>query len=126
MVVVRDPQGVLPFRVELLSIGVPPVLVLSGELDVAADAQVQGAASRLWSTAGGRAPGEAPPRTVQVDLSGVSFVDVGGLRVLQRLQDAATAGGASLRWVGVRPRARWVMDLVGFDDWVDGASAVAH
>ncbi len=52
-------------------------------------------------------------RRVVVDLSGVDFVDVAGVRVLVRAHRTAAARGAVLTIRGARAEVAWLLDLVG-------------
>lgn len=48
-----------------------------------------------------------------VDVSGVTFVDAGGLGTLVRLSNAVTAVGGSLAVVAASPRFRQVAEIAG-------------
>ncbi len=48
-----------------------------------------------------------------VDVSGVTFVDAGGLGTLVRLSNAVAAVGGSVDIVAASPRFRWVAEAAG-------------
>ncbi|MGY1696597.1 STAS domain-containing protein [Geodermatophilus sp. SYSU D00814] len=82
-------------------------ILLSGELDRATCGHLDAACAVL-----GRA---AVPAWV-LDLAGLSFCDVPGLRALAAVRRAAQAAGAAVIVVGARPYLRRLLPLVGVDD----------
>jgi anti-anti-sigma factor len=86
----------------------PPLLVLelSGELDVST-ARCLPQPSRLP---------RRDVRSVLLDLSGLKFCDVAGLRALLALRHAHVSQGRHFAAIRIPPRVRRVMDLCGIDD----------
>lgn len=83
-----------------------PVLVVTGELDMSSEDELLAHARRLL--AGGT--------DVDVDLSGVTFVDSSGLGALVRLHKLVTGAGRELHLSRVpRPVAR-ILELTGLTD----------
>lgn len=79
-----------------------------GELDLANAPELAGRIARL----GG--PASAP---VEIDLSGVSFIDGSGLRVLLAAADALDpSGGPGLRLVNPSRSVRRLFELTGMSD----------
>jgi anti-sigma B factor antagonist len=58
-------------------------------------------------------------RVVEVDMSGVEFIDSSGFGALIRAQDRLVLDGRHLRLVGVPERVRTLMELVGLVEFLD-------
>ena len=81
------------------------VLYLEGELDFASSSQLVEAIGRLGDR----------PRTVVVDLQGLTFIDMAGLRVLIAARDAAQQGARRLFLARVPDPIRRVITLAHVD-----------
>lgn len=79
------------------------VLTLVGELDLTAAAKVLPAVVRILIRA---------PDVVTVDLSGVTFCDLGGLRAVREAEALVRASGAGCRTTGERPCTTWLRSFV--------------
>jgi anti-anti-sigma factor len=101
--VVTDPEAGVQVSVRQLSSGVLRV-TLTGELAAPVDPAVP---ARL------RAVLDEPASTVHLDLSGVGFCDVAGLRVLLELGQQAAAAGRQLLVVEASYPVRVVLRLTG-------------
>jgi anti-anti-sigma factor len=97
-----------PFGVAVSEDGGSLRLRFFGEYDYAAAEQASEALARACDR-GGR---------IEVDLSGVSFLDSSGLRTLVTARRAADRDGCSLVVVDVSERARQVLDITGTLDWL--------
>jgi anti-anti-sigma factor len=86
----------------------PGVLVVRGELDIATVDQLLAEARTALDTTTSPA--------LQVDLSGVTFVDSTGLGALVRIRNEAEQHGHEVELVGVRPEVRRVLDLTGLTE----------
>ena len=84
--------------------GDPPVLQVAGEIDLATAEALRTALEDAVST---------DPRVV-VDMAGVTFLDVTGLRVV--LQAAASRNGAGPLTLLNAPRITWLLELVGLSE----------
>lgn len=85
-------------------------LAVSGDLDISG-------VEELLSTAGSLL--DAGADVVELDLSGVTFIDSSGLGALVRLKKTVVAAGGQLRLVDVpRPVAR-ILELTGLTDLFD-------
>jgi anti-anti-sigma factor len=54
-----------------------------------------------------------PPAVLDVDLSGVTFLDCAGIGALVAIHNAAVAGGCQMRVTGARPIVRRILDVTG-------------
>jgi anti-anti-sigma factor len=79
------------------------LLRLSGELDLAGVSAIKARFARCR---------EARPRAVDVDLEGVTFVDVIGARAVTDGVGALRRIGVHTEVVGVRPRVQFMLDFV--------------
>ena len=86
----------------------PGDLILTGELDVATSGDLD---ERLSTS--------APASTVRVDLSGISFIDSSGLRILLEQHQRFEAAGGSLRLVNVSTPAMRLLEMAGLQDHLD-------
>ena len=84
--------------------GDPPVLQVAGEIDLATAGALRTALEEAVAT---------DPRVV-VDMAGVTFLDVTGLRAV--LQVAASRNGAGPLTLLHAPRIAWLLELVGLSD----------
>jgi len=86
----------------------PPLLILelSGELDMST-ARCLPPSSHLT---------RRDVKRVLLDLSGLKFCDVAGLRALLALRHAHVSQGRHFAAIRIPPRVRRVMDLCGIDD----------
>ena len=56
---------------------------------------------------------------VEVDLSGVTFLDSSGISTLVTAHNALLDAGGKLRLCNPQHNVRTVLDMVGLSDWVD-------
>ena len=82
------------------------VLAISGELDIAT---TSGLRDRIAAVLDDKA------MPLIIDLSGVSFCDASGLRVLVALRRRADACGHAVALAGPRPNVRRLLRITGFD-----------
>jgi anti-anti-sigma factor len=84
----------------------PRVLMLSGELDLAAvDEFLEHARAAL-----------GPASVLELDLSGVTFVDSTGLGALVRLREEARAGGSDVVLAQVPRQVARILDITGLSE----------
>jgi len=84
-----------------------PLIVASGEVDLATSPELREALAQM---------SHGQHRTVVLDLSGVSFLDSTGLSVLVAFHKRFRELGGELRIVVTDRRVTKVMELVGLDD----------
>ncbi|NGN68353.1 STAS domain-containing protein [Streptomyces sp. A7024] len=103
-----DPVGTAPsFRAT--PIEKPPGLRIEGIVDATTH-------RRLSEALQGLVDGDPEPGGVGLDVSGVEFIDLAGLRmILQLARDRAEYGGLVL--IGLRPHLVRVLQLTGWDEW---------
>ena len=98
---------VTPFGVEVSGAPTTPVVVITGEIDVATSPQLRAALNSLV---------EGGARDITLEFGGVSFVDSSGLGVLvgtyKRLRDE---GSGSIRIVGAQASVRKVFEITGLE-----------
>lgn len=82
------------------------VLAISGELDIAT---TSGLRDRIAAVLGDKT------MPLIIDLSGVSFCDASGLRVLVAVRRRANACGRAVALAGPRPNVRRLLRITGFD-----------
>ncbi|MEU2336405.1 STAS domain-containing protein [Streptomyces sp. NPDC006654] len=92
------------------------VLTVAGELDFTARSQAAPAVGALVLAG----------RDLVVDLTQVTFMDVGGLGMLLRLGERVAAGGGAMVLRGLRPEVRRVLELTGTDGWLPEQTGPAH
>jgi anti-anti-sigma factor len=97
------------FKVELIKWGDPTVVKLSGELDFASASQLEASLGLV----GARGAGAAV-----LDLSGLAFVDAGGIREIYELCLTAESEGKRVWITSARPHVRRVMEILGVYDYV--------
>jgi anti-anti-sigma factor len=93
------------FRVVTRHEGGGVVVVLSGELDLAGERQLEAALNAAHATG-------AP---LTIDLSGLHFIDSSGLRVLVKLHNRATTDGFSYTLIPGPPQVHRTFALCGLD-----------
>ena len=86
------------------------VLTVSGELDMASSPRLVEALGQL----------HPPPRPVVVDLAGLEFIDVTGLRVLLQAREQTERTGVRLTVVNASPGARRLLALTGTTELLGG------
>ena len=101
--VVTDPEAGVRVTVRLLTGGVVRV-TLTGELSAPVDAGVPARLNAVF---------DEPASMVHLDLSGLGFCDVAGLRVLLKLAQRAAADGRQVRVVEASQPVRVVLQLTG-------------
>jgi anti-anti-sigma factor len=84
----------------------PQVLLVSGELDLAA---VNDFLDRARSALG-------PAKPLELDLSGVTFIDSTGLGALVRLREEARAGGSDVVLAQVPRQVARILDITGLSE----------
>ena len=92
-----------------------PVLRVAGELDLTSAHRLRRAVTAVLA---------GQPPALVVDLSGLTFTDCAGLRVLAEARRRQAASGHQLRIVGIRPHVRRLMRLTGFDAHLTGSPSV--
>jgi anti-anti-sigma factor len=85
------------------------VLAVSGELDIAGVEEFIARAAALLEDG----------RDVDLDLSGVTFIDSSGLGALVRVQKAAGSAGRRLRLSDVPRSVARILELTGLSDLFD-------
>ena len=60
-------------------------------------------------------------REATIDLSGITFIDCGGLRIVQRIRELAAARSIRCTFVDPSPAVRRVLDLVGLEGLLEQA-----
>ena len=85
--------------------GETTVVQPSGELDMATVDEVRSALAASTET----------PRTI-LDLSGVSFIDTSGVRLIISEREAATEAGRELRLVSGPPEVQRIFELIGLTE----------
>ena len=103
-----DGGGGLSATVERGTAGVR--VVLDGELDYAT-------APRLREVVAGL--NYARGQEVELDLTGLSFLDLPGLRVLVEVRRTVEEAGGHLRLHGAGSQPRWLARLVGLENFLD-------
>src|SRR5215218_4693662 len=93
------------FRVVTRREGDAVVLALLGELDLAGEPRLEAAIDDAH-TAG---------HPLTIDLSGLTFIDSSGLRVLVRLHNRAITSGLSYRLIAGPPQVQRTFALCGLD-----------
>lgn len=84
------------------------VLAVSGEIDLASAPMLEGRIQAL--DAGG---------PIVVDLSGVTFIDSTGLRVLISANEAANGAGGSLHLVAIDGPVTKLFSITGVEEWLN-------
>lgn len=91
-------------KIELIQ-GAPPALRIGGEIDLSTAGQLRTALEKACAAA----------PDVVVDLAGVTFLDVAGLRAL--LEVAESRNGAGPLTLVNASRVKWLLELVGLSGW---------
>ena len=84
----------------------PPQLLLSGEIDIASADALRNAGARAVDSLG-------PSDRLDVDLSGVTFIDSSGLGALVSIRNAAEAAGRAMSLHIVSPSIISLFELTG-------------
>jgi anti-sigma B factor antagonist len=93
------------FRVVTRHEGDYVVVALMGELDLAGEARLEAAIDEAHTSG----------RPLTVDLSGLTFIDSSGLRVLVRLHNKAITNGLEYRLIAGPPQVHRTFALCGLD-----------
>jgi len=93
------------FRVVTRHEGDYVVVALMGELDLAGESRLEAAIDEA----------QASGRPLTVDLSGLTFIDSSGLRVLVRLHNKATTTGLRYQLIAGPPQVHRTFALCGLD-----------
>ncbi|MBU1274880.1 MAG: MlaE family lipid ABC transporter permease subunit [Proteobacteria bacterium] len=96
------------FQADLQGEGEAKTLTLGGRLDVYATDQLLSRFQQVLATAG--------LKTLTVDLSGVKYLDTGGVMALNILQQQAAEAGVQATLQGLNKRAQGMMDIIRFDE----------
>jgi len=102
------PSGMFVSRTMQIAAAGPGALRLSGEVDIS---NVPSLSSALRSTALGRA-------AVLLDLAALEFIDVAGMRAIQRTAQGLAAGGGELMVLSPRPLVARMITMMGMDGLV--------
>src|SRR5262245_10260112 len=81
----------------------PPVVRVTGELDLAGAPRLEAVLAGLDGD-------------VEIDCSGLDFIDAAGLRVFRSAHDACAARGCSLVLVDPSPAVARLVQIVGMED----------
>jgi anti-anti-sigma factor len=100
------------FAVTAAWTGTDVVLVVAGELDLAASA--------AWDASVGEAMGQVPS-AVAVDLAATTFVDSSGLRLLLMLRQRVADAGATFTVTNISPAVARLLEVTGLTDLVGGS-----
>ncbi|MEA2313352.1 MAG: hypothetical protein QOI03_44 [Solirubrobacteraceae bacterium] len=96
-----------PFEVSSDKQGEDGKLALSGELDIASAPRLEEAADAMLAQ---------PVRRLVIDLSGLTFIDSSGLRLLIALNDRANEDGWTLALLPPPEPSRSVFQITGADE----------
>ncbi len=66
---------------------------------------------------------DGSPSSIMIDLTGLTFIDSSGLRVLVSLSKEAQSRGATLGLRNVPPHAQRVLDITGLSEWFEGQAS---
>jgi anti-anti-sigma factor len=102
------PAGMFVSRTMEIAAAGPGALRLSGEVDIS---NVPSLSSALRSTAGGRA-------ALLLDLGALEFIDVAGMRAIQRTAQGLAARGGELMVLSPRPLVVRLIAMMGMDGLV--------
>jgi len=80
-------------------------MIVSGEIDMTSAPRFEAAVSHALDT--------HQPTTLELDLTGVTFMDSSGIRVLLRVHQAAQARNCTLTVGQVSPAVARVLDITG-------------
>ena len=92
------------FAVQVLSEGAHVVMALHGEMDIAGEAELSAAVTRVL---------ESPPTAVTVDLRKLTFLDSTGLRSLLHLRDGCAKRGCPLVLLRGAPAVHRTFEISG-------------
>lgn len=103
-----SPAGMFVSRTMAIAAAGPGALRLSGEVDIS---NVPSLSSALRSTAGGRS-------ALLLDLGALDFIDVAGMRAIQRTAQGLAARGGELMVLSPRPLVARMITMMGMDGLV--------
>lgn len=103
-----SPAGMFVSRTMAIAAAGPGALRLSGEVDIS---NVPSLSSALRSTAGGRS-------ALLLDLGALDFIDVAGMRAIQRTAQGLAARGGQLMVLSPRPLVARMITMMGMDGLV--------
>jgi len=103
-----SPAGMFVSRTMQIAAAGPGALRLSGEVDIS---NVPSLSSALRSAAGGRA-------ALLLDLDALEFIDVAGMRAIQRTAQGLAARGGELMVLSPRPLVARMIAMMGMDGLV--------
>lgn len=107
-------DGIGPLHVSARRTGLDVVLTLAGEMDIATGDRIRAAV--------GESLREPRPRSLTVDLSGVTFCDCCGIEVLEWAHGRALRAQASFRLDGASTRLRRTFALARAGELLDACS----
>ena len=93
--------------------GADCVMTVRGDIDLASAPDFE---SCLRSALDGS------PSSITIDLTGLTFIDSSGLRVLVSLSKEAQSRGATLGLRNIPRHAQRVLDITGLSEWFEGQS----
>jgi anti-anti-sigma factor len=103
-----SPAGMFVSRTMAIAAAGPGALRLSGEVDIS---NVPSLSSALRSTAGGRS-------ALLLDMGALDFIDVAGMRAIQRTAQGLAARGGELMVLSPRPLVARMITMMGMDGLV--------
>jgi anti-sigma B factor antagonist len=109
------PCNDLLFTIEVLHQDGSAVILLGGELDIATASILRQAVTTVVGSS---------LRAVTLDLRGVTFVDVAGLRALRDAHRAVTAVGAEFRLRSLDDQTRLVIRTIDFHELEEATEPV--
>lgn len=112
------PRPTLDLRVSTTSAGGVLVVHLAGELDLETSARF------LDALVGTLSPDEG--REVEIDLSGLHFLDVAGVRALIRVHDLVTSAGGRVKVLGLEDDRLPAARVLGLGNYLDARSSGGH
>ena len=101
-----------PFSVAVTAAGESILIEVGGELDCAVSPRLRAALLAAIERLG-------PPRDVRVDLSGVSFIDAGGVGVLVGGRELALRRGLGFAVQGARGVVHRVFEILGLAEMLE-------
>ena len=93
--------------------GADSVLTVRGDIDLASAPDFETSL---------RTALDQSPSSITIDLTGLTFIDSSGLRVLVSLSKEAQSRGATLGLRNVPRHAQRVLDITGLSEWFEGQS----
>ena len=102
-----DLNAIEPFETHVEQSGESTVVRLTGELDLNCRRQFEATLQRVASVQAGN---------VVIDLSGLTFIDSSGLRMILELESQSRRDGFDLSFIRGQGQVRDVLELTGVDD----------